>query len=225
MIICGIDVSPTSTGITKFQVDDNLNVIDKSFLGFSELKKKNSLINPNITLYPKFEDYIERELWMVPKIFDFISSSDYVAIESYAYGGNGNITMIAEFTGLLKSKIYDAGIKMRFYDPQTIKFFATDSGKAQKPAMYNSFIELHDEDKIDLTELPTVTEKKTNGVSPTSDLIDSWFIAKILLTELRLRKGLVSLSDLPEQTIKIFNRVTKANPTNILATEFFHKTT
>ncbi len=225
MIICGIDVSPVSTGITKFQLDDNFNVIDKSFLGFSELKKKNSLIHPNITLYPKFQDYIERELWMVPKIFDFISSSDYVAIESYAYGGNGNITMIAEFTGLLKSKIYEAGIKMRFYDPLTIKFFALDSGKAQKPEMYKAFIDLLDENKIDVTGLPTVSETKKSGVSPTSDIIDSWFIAKILLTELRLRKGLVSLSDLPEQTIKIFNRVTKANPTNILATDFFSKTT
>jgi len=73
-------------------------------------------------------------------------------------------------------------------------------------------------DKIDLSFLPMVSENK-NG-NPKDNIIDAWWIAKLLLTELRLRRGLVMLKDLSEDAIKIFNRVTKSNPTNILATDF-----
>ncbi len=169
---------------------------------------------------------------MYPIIFQFIDDVDYVAEEDYAYGGMGDLTMIAEFTGGIKNYMYHKGIKNRLIDPNSNKFLATGMGNAKKPAMYDAYVSASTDGKVDISKLPEIPifkkgakagQRDEKGVSPTSDIIDAYFLCFTLLTELRLRKGKLAVKDLTENQLLVFNRVTKAFPVNVLAREFLEK--
>jgi hypothetical protein len=153
-------------------------------------------------------------------IFDFLEDVSHIALEDYAYGGSGNITDLAEFCGFVKLKQYSDNKKIRVYDIPSIKMFATTFGNSDKLSMYQAFLK-ETEMKPDISKMPVVA--KGNGISPTSDIVDAYWISRFLQLELKLRKGLVQLKDLDETKIKLFNRVTKAQPQNLLATDFIEK--
>ena len=73
-----------------------------------------------------------------------------------------------------------------------------------------------EEPLLDLNHLP---EYK----NPREDIIDAYFILKLLQAELKLRHGLIELKSLSVKQIQAFNRVTKANPTNLLDRDFIEK--
>jgi hypothetical protein len=98
---------------------------------------------------------------------------------------------------------------------------ATGRGNADKLAMYDAFMQIPVEQRIDISTLPVVETSK--GKSPTSDIIDAFYITKLLQTELKLRRGLLSLKDMSEDINWIFNRVTKTSDENILTREFIKK--
>jgi hypothetical protein len=52
------------------------------------------------------------------------------------------------------------------------------------------------------------------------DLCDAYGLARLLLLELELRSGITKLSDLNEIEIRVFNRITKAFPVNLLDRDF-----
>lgn len=56
-----------------------------------------------------------------------------------------------------------------------------------------------------------------------TDLADAFFLARMLRTELMLRSGEEDLKDLPENERRIFLRVTKALPENVLSRPFIYK--
>ena len=214
MIIAGIDCSMNGTGIYKFKLDDNLEIIEKDYLAFTTVKKHSS---NNILYYnnkKQFKDYLEKNKWMYDGIFKFINNAEYVAIEDYAFGAKGRVFNIAEFTGGLKLKLYENDYKTRLYDIGSIKMFATTNGNSQKDVMQEYFEK--EKDIPNLSNLP-------DGKSPKADVIDAYFIAKLLQTEMKLRYGIVTLKELSLTEIRVFNRVTKANPVNILARDFLTK--
>ncbi len=221
MIIIGADISMNSSGLTRFVLDEDLNILEKDYLGFSTTKK---LESDKIIHYKKdqFKDELEKDIFFKNHIINFVSGAEYVGIEGYSYGSKGNTFEIGQFTGNIKYHLYEMGCKIRIHDPNSIKVFATDSGSANKFVMYNSF--LNHENKIDISNLPKVDEKHAKkGISPTSDLVDSFFICSLLQMELKLRKGLIELKNLNEKVIKTFNRVTNSYPVNILAQDFIYK--
>ena len=65
---------------------------------------------------------------------DILISNDItdVAIEDYSYGSQGKVFHIAENTGLLKWKIWQAEIEYKLLAPTVIKKFATGKGNAKK---------------------------------------------------------------------------------------------
>lgn len=227
--IAGLDISKNSTGCTKFFLDDELKMTDHvNYLGFTTTKKHEfeSSTESRVIHYRKdqFKDSFQKNYWFKDRILNFIAECDFVAIEGYAYQGKGDVFDIAEFTSLIKNSIYDLGIKMRIYDPNSIKMF-TVKGNADKLDMYEA-MKKYDKSAtgFDLSLLPVVEEKhRKKGVSPTSDIVDSYFIARLLWQELKLRKGLQRLKELPEETIRVFNRVSEAYPTNILDQDFISK--
>ena len=219
MVIAGLDLSKNSPGCVKLTLDSKFNITDVASIGFTTVKKNES---DGITFYSKKDFSFDQEqfIFLENTIFKFLEGVEYISLEDYAYGGSGNITDLAEFAGLIKIKQFIEGKKIRVYDIASIKMFATDDGGCDKLSMYQAFLK-YKELKSDISKMPIVN--KGTGVSPTSDVIDAYWIAELLRLELRLRHAIIKLSDLDEKKIRIFNRVTKAFETNILARDFIQK--
>lgn len=219
MKICGFDLSMNSSGIVKLELDDNLEIISTDYLGFTQVKKHES---DKVSYFKKdsFGCRYDITNWMIEKIQEFGKDCEYIAIEDYAYGANGTVFDIAEFGGSVKMMVFNSKKNMRLYDPGSIKKFATGKGNVDKISMWKAF-ESSSEVKPDIKSLPEPTTGK--GISPTSDIIDAYWIARLLRDELRLRKGIISLRELSEEKISIFNRVSKSQPQNLLDTEFILK--
>lgn len=99
---------------------------------------------------------------------------DIIGIEGYSMGSRtGMILDIAENGGILRYKLYKNGQKYEQVAPTTIKKFATGKGNSKKEKMEESFLE---ETKTDYKEI--LTPKAKNCISPVSDIIDSYYIAK-----------------------------------------------
>lgn len=227
MIIAGLDVSLTSPGVVKAVLDDStLDIVDMTWLGFTTVAKDHKNSKGSLKFYKKFPNYFERSIYIRDSILYFLFGKscfvDYAAFEDYPYGGvSGQVFHIGGFTEIIKLELYQLGASLRLYDITLIKKLATFRGNADKLAMYDEFINIPVEHRIDISDLPKVETSK--GKSPTSDIIDAYYIMKLLQTELKLRRGLLSLRDMSENMNWIFNRVTKTSDENILTREFIKK--
>lgn len=223
MIIAGIDYSKNSPGIVSlFLHDYTLDVVNIDYIGFTTVKKNEKLAK--LVHYKKdtWSDDIAKAQGMADCIAGYLADNtfnncwpQYVAFEGYAYAAKGKVFDIAEATMVTKLRMYDNGCKIRIYDPNTIKKFASGHGNADKVRMGESF------NKFDgmKPEIDLLADAK----SPKEDIVDAFFAAKLLQLELKLRKGLIAVKDLPMKQIEVFNRVTKAYPENILVRPFIHK--
>jgi len=223
MKIAGIDASINSSGVVIFELDDDLNVISQDYMGFTSVKKNSS---NKIHYYnaKDFSNYIHKNEFMIKHCMDFIDGCEYVAIEDYAYGKAGSAGLvfhIAEFCGAIKRDVVISNKKLRAYEPTTIKMFGALTGNADKYELYQCILGMQEQKicTLNLNELPVVD--KRIGVSPTSDIVDAWWIATLLTTELKLRKGLIELKSLPEKRIQVFNKVNKSYKTNLLDAPFY----
>jgi len=217
MIIAGIDYSKNSPGVMISNIDKNFEIINTEYRGFTSVKKTTKL-DSNLIFYHKneFNNDIEKAVWMRDHIIEFIEDVDYCAIEGYALAAKGKVFDIAEATMCTKLGIYEGHKALRIYEPSTIKLFATGNGNSAKVEMGDAYVKYEEKFKPDLSHL-------TPYKPPSEDLVDAYFCMKLLQTELKLRYGIVELRDLSLETIKIFNRVTKANPENILVRNFIIK--
>jgi len=213
MVIVGVDNSINSPGVVWFVTDDNLNIIRRNYLGFTQKKKDAS---DKMYYYKKkdFPNGIEQYLSFRDRIYytildDVKCKPDYVAFEDYAFAAHGRVFNIAEATGALKVEFYQRGIPLRLYDPGSIKKFASNFGNADKVRMRETYDALNDGKKLD----GPVNE----------DIVDAYFIADLLHKELQLRKATISLRDLTDKQIEVFNRVTKSYPENILVRPFLKR--
>lgn len=221
MRIVGLDVSITSTGVVVFDLDDNLDVVDKTFFGFVTKKYQDKDTHLHYYKNDQFPNYIERTKALQNKIFDVIGDCvDYASIEDYAFSGTGKTFHIGEFTGKLKERLYDNGASIRLTDPTSLKKFATGNGNSGKTEMGLEAPEHPDWSRDGFPVLLEDSKVYPFAKSPSADIIDAWWLAKLLQLELKLRRGLVNLRDYPEHVISTFNRVTKSNPINILDREF-----
>ena len=212
MIIAGIDPSINSTGCVKFELDDGLNIQSTKFLAFTQKKKD---IADNILYFRKKDfKWFEQLEWMSEKILDFTKDCEYIACEDYAFGAIGMVFQIGEFCGNLKLNFYRTA-KLRLYDPLSVKMFVKD-GHAQKIHMEEEFYKRVESKNFSIGHLKSED-------TPKSDIIDAFWIVELLRTELQLRKALISLKDLDERIIRIFNRVTTKRPVNILDQDFIQK--
>ena len=151
----------------------------------------------------------------------------YVSIEGYAYAASTRgLCQIAEATGLLKTMLYNQGIKLRIHDPLSVKLYASGGGACLKKTIVLAAKDLgfHISEsllKVKRKKIKGLEVEEYDGVG--TDLADSFFLARILRTELMLRDGIASLENLKECERKIFLRVTKAFPENILSRDFIQK--
>jgi len=219
MFICGIDYSISSPAVVKAELNDDLDIVSIDYMSFSSTLK-NCKLDERLHHNAKknFRNDMDRFYFLKNKVEGFIYGGDipeYIAIEGYAMGANGKVFNIAEATMLTKSMIYDKGTPLRIYTPSAIKKFATGKGNANKEAMFKQF----NNDSHPFLDLSHLQDLK----NPQEDIIDSYFIMKLLQTELKLRFGIMNLKELSQKQIEVFNAVSKSNPTNILVTDFLQK--
>ena len=220
MIICGIDYSISSPAVVKAVLDDNYEINSIDYLSFSSVKKQCN--SDKKLVYNNRKDFrhdMQRFQFLRDEVEKFIYSDNiipsYIAMEGYAMGGMGKVFNIAEATALTKCMIFDRGTPLRIYTPSAIKKFATLSGDAGKVSMFKAF----KEDESPFINLNHLEDMK----NPQEDIIDAYWIMKLLLTELKLRSGMCELKSLNHKQIEVFNAVSKSNPQNILAREFIQK--
>ena len=213
--IVGADYSMNSPACVKFLVDDALEIVEISYIGFSSVKKTVALDPNHILHYKDFSNQFEKIYWFRDQCIDFIKPTpqDYCAIEDYAFCGVGKVFNIAETTGAFKNAVYNSGASLRAYPPTSIKKFSTGLGNADKTKMSVAF---------NATEYAKLFGRLLEG-NPREDLVDAFFVAQMLLSELKVRKGLLNLSDLSKKQSECFTQTSKSNPETILNRVFIQK--
>lgn len=239
MIIAGLDLSPTSSGIVKFILDENFEILEikrLGFYGYKHLKRKTFEI-------PRFKDIISYDedqyefynstIMMHEHIFEFLKDCDYVAQENFAFNAMGNLTAISEFSGAIKFFLLKNGCKIRLLSPTQNKQMATGSGAhwIHKPEMEDAFnkLEMKKFYVDDLPEIPVHKKGKNvglrdkDGISPRSDLIDAYFLAYALYNELLIRNNIKKLEELPEAVQKVLTHTTPSNKIPLIKQDFIEK--
>lgn len=111
---------------------------------------------------------------------DKLIGCERIALEGYSYGSRGNrLFQIAENTGVLKYKIFQTGRPLDIIPPTEVKKFATGKGNANKDQMHVEFVR-ETSYKIK-TEMSPKSKDITN---PVSDIVDSYYICKLLYSRL-----------------------------------------
>jgi len=213
MKICGVDNSMSSPAIVIFDLDENLEIKSYDYISLIKTKKQHieNHIFPLMEYTSECQRIVEKNEFIVNELVK--RNVEYVALEDYAFASVGMQYGIGENTGFLKCCLYKNGIKIRKYEPTTIKMFFTGVGNAKKDVMMNTY----KEDYKNVLELP---DKIINTEKPLEDISDAFAICSLLHLELKLRKGLISLKELPESKIRVFNKVRKDTNTNLLDTNF-----
>jgi hypothetical protein len=154
--------------------------------------------------------------WILSDRFDDIEGA-YIGLESYAYKGKktgSNPYQIGEAAAIFKLHAKMAGLDIRLHDPTAVKMFATDMGNASKEEVQAEAVKMAERDDcgLDLMRYPT---DKDGGVR--GDVADAYVLAKMVQTEVEVRAGRIQLHELEGGPLRIYNRVTKTNPVNLLA--------
>lgn len=109
-------------------------------------------------------------------LIQFLKKDDIVYIEGYSYNSvQGLIFNIAENCSILKHILNKNGHEINVVPPAIIKKFATGKGNANKQLLEESFIK---KTNINLKEILKQTSSQWN---PSSDIIDSYFLAKYVI--------------------------------------------
>ena len=219
----GIDYSINSPGVYHRRCNELGEVVSQDFLYCSNVTKT---INADrvhcIGLPKKFNNNQEKFDVVSNHVIDFINRNisdvkeNYVSIEGYSYGSTGTVFDIAESTGLMKYKIYnnEHTLRLRIYEPTSIKKFATLNGTSSKVEMGDAFSADTDKWK------PDIPLNLKDYESPKADIIDAYWACRLLQIEIYLRKGLIPLKSLHEKRIELFNAVSKKNKENLLVRDF-----
>jgi len=187
MNIAGIDYSLRGPAICTFAGDYETEFCFSkcSFYFLTDTKKYCKTWNSNIhgECFSDYDADPERYETIADWALDKLKGVDHISLEGYAFSSVSNrLFQIAENTGLLKYKIYQNRTPLDVIPPSQVKKFATGKGNANKEKMIESFEE---ETSIDLRKILNVTGKKPG---PVSDIVDSYYICKLLYTQLQKSK-------------------------------------
>lgn len=180
MNIAGIDYSLRSPAICVFAGDYSTQFSFNKcmFYYLTDVKKHVTTYGNNIIGqgFEIFEGDSSRYDSISSWALDKVSVVDHIALEGYSFGSKGHrLFQIAENTGVLKYKLYQSGIPVEVLPPSQVKKFATKKGNANKEKMYEAFVE---ETGVDLAKEMTPLKKDIGN--PVSDIIDSYYICKLL---------------------------------------------
>lgn len=136
--------------------------------------------NPNfkITGHPHIKEYScneERFNNIAEWALSLLEQTDIVNIEGYAFAAAGLVFNIAENAGIMKHKLWKAGIKYHITPPSVAKKLATGKGGAKKELMCEAFVLATG---LDIFEV--FSSKK--AISPLNDMADAYWLSRVLET-------------------------------------------
>jgi Holliday junction resolvasome RuvABC endonuclease subunit len=105
---------------------------------------------------------------------DFDKKDLVIMIEDYSFGSKGKVFNLAENCGILKYMLYKNGYRFFTVPPTVVKKFATGKGNATKEKMYEAFV------NDTFVELHSIISPTTKLGSPTTDIVDAWYIARYM---------------------------------------------
>ena len=217
MNIIGIDMSVNSPAVFKITYGKNYKQISIDYIAFTTILKISKL-DPKIIYYKQeqFKDYIEKIIWFRNNIWNFldIGNEHVVAFEGYAFGANGRIFNIAESTYSLKEKIYENGNAIKIYPPKTIKKFFANTGNASKDLMISTF---------NNSEFSDILKHIPDKNSPKEDLVDSFYVCKLLEYEMKLNDGIIDKADLNKKQYETMFYTTNKNKTILYDQKFLER--
>jgi Holliday junction resolvasome RuvABC endonuclease subunit len=218
MKIAGLDLSITSSGVSILTISDHFDVTNVEAFGFTEHRKYST---NHIIFYKNddFRDHYDKFFFMFKYILDWVKDCDYVAVEDYAMGSTGATGMIfdlGEFEGFIRLSLFEQRKKLRFYAINSIKKFWTGYGLSDKISMYNAFINFNGI-KPDISQFKPVTNG--HGSKTISDIVDSFAIVMMLLTELQYRAKIKTITSDVDKAIFLGSK----KNTGILAHDFIEK--
>lgn len=128
------------------------------------------------------ERYENIASWVLSILADFNKKDVVVLIEDYSFGSKGKVFNLAENCGILKYLLHKNEYKFFTVPPTVVKKFATGKGNATKEKMYEAFVA---ETGVDLHNILSPTTKLN---SPTTDIVDAWYIAKYIIHKTETEK-------------------------------------
>lgn len=166
---------------------------------------------------------VERLAWIKTFLSGMIRCERpaYAALEDYAYAKSNGAHQIGEVGGLARLLMWEAGLKFRLHDPGSVKMYAAHDGNADKTNVRWNVQRRWGGD-FDRFIPP---KKGKNAYTVTAeDLCDAMALAQLCRLEVRLRAGKLTPAQLEhDHERRVFNRVTKAYPVNILGREWIHR--
>lgn len=176
---CGIDYSLSSPAITILSgesIDIHCVYRDKKHLCSRYLLEKDNIKIHFHWIKSTFDSSYEKIKLLSDLFLPLIRPSDFIGMEDYSFGSTGRVFGIAENSGYLKMMIYNSGKSLELFSPKNIKRFATGNGNAKKEDMITAFEELLCFDLFSFLQM----ERNKTLKSPITDIVDSFFIAKLL---------------------------------------------
>lgn len=177
----GIDYSMQCPAIAIHPMKPIKNFNDVKVFFYTKETKYKSSFNKNIhgmTHFP-YESEMERfdniSEWALAILNKF--NVKEVALEGYSMGSKGVVFNIGENTGILKYKLWQAGIECITPAPTTVKKHFTGKGNAKKEAMLEAFDKRFD---VDLRNILNYTRK--NIESPIGDIVDCTAVVDYLIS-------------------------------------------
>jgi Holliday junction resolvasome RuvABC endonuclease subunit len=176
MIVVGIDYSLTSPCVC---VSRDRTFSNSFFYYLNDRKTVQGKFH-NI-LGEEHEEYLTDQeryeniaSWVLTILADFDKKDLVILIEDYSFGSKGKVFNLAENCGILKYMLYKQGYKFFTVPPTVVKKYATGKGNATKEKMYDAFVA---ETGVDLHNIISPTTKLG---SPTTDVVDAWYIARYM---------------------------------------------
>lgn len=158
-----------------------------------------------------WEHFLDKQVLMPMK-------PDYIGVEDYALDARQG-HMKGELGGIARILCWFRGIPLRLHDPISVKMFATHDGTAQKDLVEKAVL---DRWGVDFGSLNHVGAKGKTNHQTSEDLADAYTIAQLVWYEVQLRRGSLTLDALHEKEVRVFNRITKTYPVNLLDRDWIH---
>lgn len=129
------------------------------------------------------ERYENIATWVLAILANFKKEEVTILIEDYSFGSKGRVFNLAENCGLLKYMLYTNNYKFFTVAPTVIKKYATGKGNATKEKMYEAFV------KETFINLHSIISPTTKLGSPTTDIVDAWYIAQYMINKTETKES------------------------------------